>query len=65
VPPKIAPDVKARYWYTKAAKLGLAPAQLALGKLYDKGEGVAKDLVVAQHWYEVAAVQSNAEAQYY
>jgi TPR repeat protein len=26
-------DVKARYWYTKAAKLGLAPAQLALGKL--------------------------------
>jgi TPR repeat protein len=37
-------DVKARYWYTKAAKLGLAPAQLALGKLYDKGEGVAKDL---------------------
>jgi TPR repeat protein len=52
--------VKARYWYTKAAKLGLAPAQLALGKLYDKGEGVAKDLAAAQHWYEVAAVQSNA-----
>src|SRR3546814_15246716 len=35
-----------------------------LGSMYDKGWGVSRDVTKAAHWYEAAAKQGMAEAQY-
>jgi TPR repeat protein len=48
----------------EAAEQGNAPAQFELGRMYDHGEGVAKDPVEAVKWYRKAAEQGNASAQY-
>lgn len=46
------------------AEGGDAWAQLNLGAAYDNGMGVERDLNQALHWYQVAAEQGLAEAQY-
>ena len=45
------------------AESGDAESQFQLGRCYDKGEGVPRDLVEAAKWYRKAAVQGLARAQ--
>ena len=47
-----------------AANSGDTAAELALGFLYDKGQGVPKDYAQAASWWRKAADQGNAGAQY-
>lgn len=46
------------------ANQGDAEAQVALGAMYNLGEGVRQDYTKAAHWFEKAANQGNADAQY-
>lgn len=46
------------------AKQGDADAQLYLGLMYAKGQGVAQDYRQAAKWYQKAAEQGNADAQF-
>ena len=51
-------------WYRKAANQGEAHAQVALGVMYEEGQGVPKHYVQAYTLYSLAAsrfVASNAE----
>ena len=50
-------------WLRKAADLGHAAAQTALGYCYEMGDGVTKNLVEAVNWYRKAADQGLADAQ--
>jgi TPR repeat protein len=43
---------------------GNVPAQIMLGALYSKGGAVPRDDKMAAVWFEKAATQGNAEAQY-
>ncbi|MES2925088.1 MAG: tetratricopeptide repeat protein [Verrucomicrobiota bacterium] len=45
------------------AQQGDAAAQLELGGIYSKGQGVTKDVAEAVKWLTQAAEQGNAEAQ--
>lgn len=54
---------KARPWFSKAANLGNAQAQLELAELYEAGDGVPQDIDIAIKWYEKAAAQDHDEAQ--
>lgn len=49
-------------FYRELAEGGSADAQLTLGDIYRKGEGVAVDLVEAYAWYYLAAQQGVEEA---
>jgi TPR repeat protein len=49
--------------YLKAAEQNHPLAQTNLGKMYEKGEGVAKDDAQAVSWYRRAAEQGNALGQ--
>lgn len=49
--------------FTSSAEAGFVPAQNSLGLRYELGDGVAKDLVLAAHWYELAAKSGSPEAQ--
>jgi localization factor PodJL len=49
-------------WLERAANQGLAPAQYRLGSLYEKGQGVKKDLEKARTLYLAAADKGNAKA---
>ena len=46
------------------ANQGDAEAQVALGAMYNLGEGVRQDYTKAAHWFEKAANQGNADTQY-
>lgn len=46
------------------AQAGDADAQLSMGALYFKGEGVARDYTEAIKWYRLAAQQGYAKAQF-
>lgn len=46
------------------AEQGNAEAQLNLGLMYDKGDGVQQDPSKALKWFKKAANQGNASAQY-
>lgn len=48
----------------KGATAGNAYDQLNLGAAYDQGIGVKQDIRKALHWYEKAAEQGLAEAQF-
>ncbi len=48
----------------KKAAAGDAFAQLNLGAAYDNGLGVERDIKKALQWYQMAAEQGLAEAQY-
>jgi TPR repeat protein len=49
---------------TQAAEQGYAKAQLNLGSIYFRGQGVAQNEVEAAWWYRKAAEQEHAGAQY-
>ncbi len=60
-----AGDYKKAYSIWKPlAERGNVKAQLALGGLYAVGNGVAKDVAVAQKWWRKAAGQGYDHAQY-
>lgn len=48
--------------YAQAAEEGLAAAQFSLGRAYDKGRGVERNVDEAARWYKRAADQSHAGA---
>jgi TPR repeat protein len=48
----------------KSASQGNADAQMYLGDLYSKGNGVEKDSTKAIKWWERAALQGDSEQQY-
>lgn len=48
----------------RAAQQNDAYAQLNLGAAYDNGTGVTRDIDMALHWYQKAAEQGLAEAQF-
>ncbi|WP_434778828.1 hypothetical protein [Neisseria sp. Ec49-e6-T10] len=51
-------------WYFQAAKQGFAPAQAALGQMYDQGVGIKADPSKALFWYQQAADRNDPEGQY-
>ena len=55
---------KAAKWYQLAAEQGDVYAQLNLGMMYYRGEGVPQVYKEAAKWYQMAAEQGNANAQY-
>jgi TPR repeat protein len=48
----------------RAAEQGSVQAQFSLGERYRRGQGVAQDDAEAAKWYQKAAEQGHAEAQY-
>lgn len=56
-------DSNALQELTNAAQAGAMDAQLALGFLYDKSNGVAHNDSLAAEWYRKAAEQGNSRAQ--
>jgi len=46
------------------AEAGDAVAEVELGQLYDRGEGVSRNAQEAEGWYSKAAEQGNAKAEY-
>jgi TPR repeat protein len=65
-PPEHGGDpAKAVAFYRAAAKNGFASAQARLGRMYEDGLGVPRDIGRAFEWYRIAAqVGNNADAQY-
>ena len=53
---------KSRALKMNAAELGEPVAQVALGEMHEKGEGVAKNMDEARRWYAKAAAQGNVVA---
>src|SRR5262249_48706540 len=49
-------------WTRRAAEQGYAPAQSALGSMYEGGFGVAQDYSQALNWCPKAAAQGHAKA---
>lgn len=45
----------AAQWYRKAAEQGFSRAQISLGRLYERGLGVAQDSVTSMNWYRKAS----------
>ena len=56
---------KALPYYQKAAELGNANAQFAIGYYYEYAQGVAKDCNKAIYWYEKAAQQNEIRSQFF
>ena len=54
--------VEAAELYRSAAGLGLTASMFALGRAYDKGRGVARDMAEAAAWYRKAAAGGHAAA---
>jgi TPR repeat protein len=53
-------------WYRRAAEQGEPTAQYLLGLMYDKGQGVPQDQVLAQKWLILAAAHaSGRQREYY
>lgn len=52
------------YWYTQAAEQNIAPAQLNLGIMYLRGEGVPVDVATGRAWLEKAANLGDNRASY-
>lgn len=50
--------------YRLAAEQGNAEAQISLGYMYRRGQGVPRDYTEALRWLRLAAEQGNAEAQF-
>lgn len=55
---------KAIYWYTRAAEQNIAPAQLNLGIMYLRGEGVPANMAQGRSWLEKAANLGDNRASY-
>ena len=54
---------KAIEWYTKAAQLGDDDAMYNLGEIYEKGNGVSRNIGKAKEWYKKAAALENVLAE--
>ena len=54
---------KTAAWFYRAAKQGDVPAQYALGRLYDLGQGVPLDYARAAYWWRKAAKGGDTGAQ--
>ncbi len=50
---------EAAKWFRKAAAKGVQEAQVRLGGLYERGDGVPQDMEYAYGWYAVAAHLGN------
>ncbi|CAB4382212.1 unnamed protein product [Rhizophagus irregularis] len=57
-------EIKAFYWYQKAAENENNDARYKLGLCYENGIGIEKDENKAFYWYQKAAVSGNKGAQY-
>ena len=55
-------DTEAVSWYRKAAAQGNAAAQFNLGMMYQNGEGVLKDPVLAYMWFSLSAARGKSNA---
>lgn len=53
----------ARKHWEPLAEQGRVAAQLGLGMIYDRGQGVPQDYAEATRWYRLAAEQGDAVAQ--
>ncbi|KAF9348715.1 hypothetical protein BGX26_012883 [Mortierella sp. AD094] len=53
---------KAIECFRKSADQGYAAAQYNLGSMYELGQGVTQDHLIAAEWYQKAASQENTEA---
>jgi len=51
------------WWYEKAAAQGHIDAQLNLGNMYRKGQGVPQDDVEAYKWTSIAGGNGDAGAK--
>ena len=51
-------------WLRRAADQGFAPAQTALGHMFQQGQGMSVNYAEAAEWYRKAAKQGYAEAQH-
>jgi TPR repeat protein len=49
-------------WFQVAADRGHADAQRFLGTMYEAGQGVRQDHVIAHQWLNLAAAAGNKEA---
>lgn len=49
-------------WAQRLADSGDRPGQLMLGKLYANGEGIARDLIRAYMWFDIAATPVTGKA---
>lgn len=54
---------EAARWFGKAADAGHTEAQFNLGLMYDNGQGVVQDYVLAHFWLNLAASSSSGEDQ--
>ena len=50
-------------WYRKAAEQGYGQAQVNLASMYYEGQGVAKDLMEAYAWFNLAASKGDEVAR--
>ncbi len=57
-------DARAVELFTRAAEKGHRRAQLNLGTLYLRGQGVPRDIIQARAWLEKAAVEGDPYALY-
>jgi len=51
-------------WYRAAAEGGYVSAQLLLGNVYSRGQGVEPDAKEAAKWFRAAAEQGDSTAQF-
>lgn len=54
---------QAKEWFEKSAIQGLADAQYNLAVMYENGEFVQQDYLLAAMWYSLAIEQGNKHAQ--
>ena len=48
-------------YYARASARGFAPAQVRLGRIYARAQGIPRDLERAARWYRAAAERGDAE----
>lgn len=63
LPPELQDHKQAYQRFKKSASKGWEWSQEQLGQMYEKGEGVAKDLKKASYWYTKAADKGLPFAQ--
>jgi hypothetical protein len=56
-------NAEASHWYEMAAEQGDKDSQSELGRLYEEGEGVRKNLAIAAYWYSKAEQQGDVIAK--
>ena len=56
-------NLKMLEWYKKGARHGNTECEMMLGRLYEDGDGVKKDIPKAIEWFEKAAAKGDADAQ--